>query len=688
MNQFFGCRLAAVLVTCLAGVAPAVVATRASALTAPGHSIFVFPQRDFFSSTVSPGDAMTARLLRSGVVIGTAHGTADGTGLFEVNHPGGVCWDNFTPDLLPGDTVELFTNGSATATDSHTVANVFATAAVQTGTNTIEVHGTAQDAIGNPLPIAQISQRMISKGGLFGNGRRTLRAPGDGALQYDLPGSINWTATYNLTAADMSLALASETRIMWLVGVTESTIYEVGVAGGPMPGCPAAATYAITSTSPGSINATNVLSGDLLVNGTASNATTVTVSLKSGATTISAAPVTLTPSANQTFTATFPMSAVATLPDGPVVASAAYTVITDPNTVPPTTANLSGATKTMIKDIVVPSPPVATPAPGTFTTAQSVSFDLPVGEDPASEIHFTRTNVAPTATSARYTLGTTISVTSTTTLRAVIVDPTGNLSDTACPDGCYSYVITVPTVAGAPVIGTATAGNGSATVGWTAPTTDGNSPITGYRVTASSSTVPAVSVLVGAAARTASVTGLINGATYQLDVVAVHAVGDGPSSGPSNAVTPATTPGTPVLDASPPSFTPTAASYVALVPARLLDTRTDPSSSTVDGGGLGAGLAAAGSVTEIQVTGRAGVPADAAAAALNVTVTEAQGGGFVTVFPCGSPRPTASTLNFVAGSTIPNGAIAKIGVNGKICLYANNATHLIADIAGYFPAND
>ena len=147
----------------------------------------------------------------------------------------------------------------------------------------------------------------------------------------------------------------------------------------------------------------------------------------------------------------------------------------------------------------------------------------------------------------------------------------------------------------------------------------------------------------------------------------------------------------PADPASPPSFTPTAtaaASYVALVPARLLDTRTDPSSSTVDGQGLGAGLAAAGSVTEIQVTGRAGVPADAAAAALNVTVTEAQAAGYVTVFPCGSPRPTASTLNFVAGSTIPNAAITKIGVNGKVCLYANNATHLIADITGYFPANN
>ncbi len=147
----------------------------------------------------------------------------------------------------------------------------------------------------------------------------------------------------------------------------------------------------------------------------------------------------------------------------------------------------------------------------------------------------------------------------------------------------------------------------------------------------------------------------------------------------------------PPADPPPPSpfvgTVPAGASYVALVPARLLDTRTDPSSSTVDGQGLGAGLAAAGSVTEIQVTGRAGVPADAAAVALNVTVTDAQAAGYVTVFPCGSPRPTASTLNFVTGSTIPNGAIAKIGVNGKVCLYANNATDLIADVTGYFPAS-
>ena len=120
----------------------------------------------------------------------------------------------------------------------------------------------------------------------------------------------------------------------------------------------------------------------------------------------------------------------------------------------------------------------------------------------------------------------------------------------------------------------------------------------------------------------------------------------------------------------------------ALVPARLLDTR--PAGTTYDGFGQRAGLQAADATIEVQVTGRAGVPADAAAAVLNVTVTDAQAGGFVTVWPCGSDRPNASSLNYVAGSTVPNGVIAKIGTNGKVCLYVSGATQLLVDVAGYF----
>ena len=94
----------------------------------------------------------------------------------------------------------------------------------------------------------------------------------------------------------------------------------------------------------------------------------------------------------------------------------------------------------------------------------------------------------------------------------------------------------------------------------------------------------------------------------------------------------------------------------------------------------------AGSVIELPVAGRGGVPVDASAAVLNVTVTDAQGAGFVTVFPCGQPRPLASTLNYVTGSTVANAAITKIGDGGKVCLLTSAATHLIADVTGYFPS--
>ena len=93
----------------------------------------------------------------------------------------------------------------------------------------------------------------------------------------------------------------------------------------------------------------------------------------------------------------------------------------------------------------------------------------------------------------------------------------------------------------------------------------------------------------------------------------------------------------------------------------------------------------AGTILELQVAGRAGVPSDAATASLNVTVTEAAGPRFVTVYPCGQPVPTASNLNYAPGDTIPNAVITQIGAGGKVCLFTYGATQLIADINGYFP---
>ena len=129
---------------------------------------------------------------------------------------------------------------------------------------------------------------------------------------------------------------------------------------------------------------------------------------------------------------------------------------------------------------------------------------------------------------------------------------------------------------------------------------------------------------------------------------------------------------------------PAETTYLPINPARLLDTR--PGSTTSDGQQQGAGAVAAGSVTTLQVTGRANIPADAAAVVLNVTITEPSGAGYATVYPCGTEPPTASNLNYTSGLTIPNLAIAKLGSDGTVCIYSQQSTHLIADVNGYFPA--
>ena len=69
---------------------------------------------------------------------------------------------------------------------------------------------------------------------------------------------------------------------------------------------------------------------------------------------------------------------------------------------------------------------------------------------------------------------------------------------------------------------------------------------------------------------------------------------------------------------------------------------------------------------------------------LNVTVTKPDGTGYVTVWPCASPQPDASNLNYVAGQTVPNAVIAPVDANGEVCFYTYAPTDLIADVNGWF----
>jgi hypothetical protein len=116
----------------------------------------------------------------------------------------------------------------------------------------------------------------------------------------------------------------------------------------------------------------------------------------------------------------------------------------------------------------------------------------------------------------------------------------------------------------------------------------------------------------------------------------------------------------------------------SVAPSRLLDTRKPIGVPVI-------GKLNAGEKLVLQVTGRGGVPqTGVAAATLNLTATEADGAGFVTVYPCDRDRPIASNLNFVAGQTVPNLVTVRLSSSGTVCLFTSAGTHLVADIAAWY----
>ncbi len=110
-----------------------------------------------------------------------------------------------------------------------------------------------------------------------------------------------------------------------------------------------------------------------------------------------------------------------------------------------------------------------------------------------------------------------------------------------------SNSVTPATTPGAPTIGTATSGNASATVTWTAPTVNGGSAITGYVVTPYITGTAQTAQTFNTTATTDTVTGLTNGTAYTFKVAAINGVGTGTQSAASNAVTPATTANAPTI---------------------------------------------------------------------------------------------------------------------------------------------
>jgi uncharacterized repeat protein (TIGR01451 family) len=115
-------------------------------------------------------------------------------------------------------------------------------------------------------------------------------------------------------------------------------------------------------------------------------------------------------------------------------------------------------------------------------------------------------------------------------------------------------------------------------------------------------------------------------------------------------------------------------------PCRVADTRN----AVGDSGGP---ALAANTVRAFPVTGLCGVPADARAVVLNITVVQPTDVGDLRLFPAGTAAPLASTINFGAGAVRANNAIISLGAGGRLavqCDMPTGSTHVLIDVAAYF----
>ncbi|MET9641274.1 hypothetical protein ABZY83_33495 [Streptomyces virginiae] len=118
-----------------------------------------------------------------------------------------------------------------------------------------------------------------------------------------------------------------------------------------------------------------------------------------------------------------------------------------------------------------------------------------------------------------------------------------------------------------------------------------------------------------------------------------------------------------------------ASGYAPQAPARVVDTRNGT-------GAPGGPVAGQGSFT-VKVA-----EPGATAVALNVTATNPQEAGHLTVHPAGQAAPTTSNVNFTAGQTVANSVIVPVDKDGRITVRNGSwaPSDVIVELVGTYSA--
>jgi alpha-L-arabinofuranosidase len=123
-----------------------------------------------------------------------------------------------------------------------------------------------------------------------------------------------------------------------------------------------------------------------------------------------------------------------------------------------------------------------------------------------------------------------------------------------------------------------------------------------------------------------------------------------------------------------------------VAPARVLDTRVG--GVTIDGAASGIGAVGPNQVVDLQVTGRANVPATGVGSVfVDVTIIGETAPGFATVFPSGTTQPVVSNVNYSAGVPTGNLVAVPLGAGGRVSIFVSARAHVIVDVHAWMPGD-
>jgi hypothetical protein len=114
-----------------------------------------------------------------------------------------------------------------------------------------------------------------------------------------------------------------------------------------------------------------------------------------------------------------------------------------------------------------------------------------------------------------------------------------------------------------------------------------------------------------------------------------------------------------------------------MIAQRRLDTRTAT-------GATGGRRLDAGEVVRVHTRGFGGGAADSTAASITIHALDSLASGFVTAWPCDTPRPWASSANVMVNSSVSNEVDVAVGATGEVCFLVSAPMHLAIDINGWY----